>query len=274
MSYSVRKSVKILTVILSVALLPACQSAYYASRNVSRDIMTSSDFLRAVSALDAKDLNAAQGFVTGEAYKHRYKEIRGSESWGSLQYRASKIVVTAAISGKKVQDDALYLSYVNLFEVGEGLPDHPEEMLGYMHKAVAMLIANPKMLDNLDSNLVSKTPSQFTMEKYAVWQYLSDGGEINWKKPAPEGEGYSIAGVSYSTWHILLKKALWNRGDIFVTSLGKSQFIHDSIDYSLFPQVACVAQRKHWKLTLPDNYQFQNFRGGGAFDMNKCERVD
>ncbi len=105
-----------------------------------------------------------------------------------------------------MRDDALYLAYISLFEAEEGVPEHPDIMLGYMHKAMAQLLANPQLLDKIDSKNVSTLPSQFTLERYAVWQYLYDGGEIDWTKKAPEGEGYTIAGESYQTWNIKLKK--------------------------------------------------------------------
>lgn len=87
-----------------------------------------------------------------------------------------------------MRDDALYLAYISLFEAEEGVPEHPDIMLGYMHKAMALLLANPQLLDKIDSKNVSTLPSQFTLERYAVWQYLYDGGEIDWTKKAPEGE--------------------------------------------------------------------------------------
>ncbi|EPG3401226.1 transcriptional regulator, partial [Klebsiella pneumoniae] len=169
---------------------------------------------------------------------------------------------------------ALYLAYISLFEAEEGVPEHPDIMLGYMHKAMALLLANPQLLDKIDSKNVSTLPSQFTLERYAVWQYLYDGGEIDWTKKAPEGEGYTIAGESYQTWNIKLKKAIWNRGDAFLTNIGKQQFIHDAIDYSQFPVIACTARRKGWHLTLPADYREQNFRGGGRFDWASCRAVE
>ncbi len=81
-----------------------------------------------------------------------------------------------------MRDDALYLAYISLFEAEEGVPEHPDIMLGYMHKAMALLLANPQLLDKIDSKNVSTLPSQFTLERYAVWQYLYDGGEIDWTK--------------------------------------------------------------------------------------------
>ncbi|HBU0078290.1 TPA: transcriptional regulator, partial [Klebsiella pneumoniae] len=98
--------------------------------------------------------------------------------------------------------------------------------------------------------------------------------EIDWTKKAPEGEGYTIAGESYQTWNIKLKKAIWNRGDAFLTNIGKQQFIHDAIDYSQFPVIACTARRKGWHLTLPADYREQNFRGGGRFDWASCRAVE
>ncbi|HDU2678667.1 TPA: transcriptional regulator, partial [Klebsiella pneumoniae] len=46
--------------------------------------MTLSDHQRAKSALNANDLNAAQGYLTGEKYNNRYRPVSGEESWGSL----------------------------------------------------------------------------------------------------------------------------------------------------------------------------------------------
>ncbi|PLM94397.1 transcriptional regulator, partial [Klebsiella pneumoniae] len=52
------------------------------------------------------------------------------------------------------------------------------------------------------------------------------------------------------------------------------QFIHDAIDYSQFPVIACTARRKGWHLTLPADYREQNFRGGGRFDWASCRAVE
>ncbi|HHC1589645.1 TPA: hypothetical protein ACN7VP_003489, partial [Klebsiella pneumoniae] len=80
--------------------------------------------------------------------------------------------------------------------------------------------------------------------------------------------------LPYQTWNIKLKKAIWNRGDAFLTNIGKQQFIHDAIDYSQFPVIACTARRKGWHLTLPADYREQNFRGGGRFDWASCRAVE
>ena len=265
---------RIIALVVMVVMLTECQQSYYMARNTGRNVMTLSGHQRAVSALNANDLNAAQGYLTGEKYNNRYRPVGGAESWGSLQYRAAKIVASAAENGQKVRDDARYLAYISLFDAEEGVPERPDIMLGYMHKAMALLLANPQLLDKIDSKNVSTLPSQFTLERYAVWQYLSDGGEIDWTKKAPEGEGYTIAGESYRVWNIRLKKAIWNRGDAFLQNIGKEQFIHDAIDYSQFPVIACVAGQKGWHLTLPENYTKQNFRGGGSFDWTSCRAVD
>ncbi len=54
-----------------------------------------------------------------------------------------------------MRDDALYLAYISLFEAEEGVPEHPDIMLGYMHKAMALLLANPQLLDKIDSKNVT-----------------------------------------------------------------------------------------------------------------------
>lgn len=171
-----------IAMVIMVMILSDCRQSYYIARNTGRNIMTLSDHQRAKSALNANDLNSAQGYLTGEKYNNRYRPVSGEESWGSLQYRAAKIVANAAANGQKVRDDALYLAYISLFEAEEGVPEHPDIMLGYMHKAMALLLANPQLLDKIDSKNVSTLPSQFTLERYAVWQYLYDGGEIDWTK--------------------------------------------------------------------------------------------
>ncbi len=191
---------RIIAMVIMVMLLSDCRQSYYIARNTGRNIMTLSDHQRAKSALNANDLNAAQGYLTGEKYNNRYRPVSGEESWGKFtisggenrrQRRGEPV--------KKVRDDALYLAYISLFEAEEGVPERPDIMLGYMHKAMALLLANSQLLDKIDSKNVSTLPSQFTLERYAVWQYLYDGGEIDWTKKAPEGEGYTIAGESYQT---------------------------------------------------------------------------
>ncbi len=97
---------------------------------------------------------------------------------GEVYNIGRRIVANAAANGQKVRDDALYLD-ISLFEAEEGVPEHPDIMLGYMHKAMALLLANPQLLDKIDSKNVSTLPSQFTLERYAVWQRSYDGGEIH-----------------------------------------------------------------------------------------------
>jgi len=267
-------SKNILTCCLIIAVLgltSACQQSYYSARALKRDILTVTDYQRASAALDAQDVQAAQKYVTRESYQNRYKEVGPEGSWGQLEYRAAKIIVDASNNGKAVRDDALNISYVTLFNVGEGLPENPSEMLGYMHKAVAMRIANPRLFQNIDSAKTRTTFSQQTLVRYAVWQYLSDGGEINWKKKPLDNAQRHIAGESYRAWNIKLRKALWDRGEVFLNHLNKDQFIHDTIDYSLFPQIACVAQRKGWKLTLPEGHRLEKFRGRSGFNVDTCE---
>lgn len=154
---------RIIAMVIMVMLLSDCRQSYYIARNTGRNIMTLSDHQRAKSALNANDLNAAQGYLTGEKYNNRYRPVSGEESWGSLQYRAAKIVANAAANGQKVRDDALYLAYISLFEAEEGVPERPDIMLGYMHKAMALLLANSQLLDKIDSKNVSTLPSQCAM---------------------------------------------------------------------------------------------------------------
>ncbi|KEY59844.1 transcriptional regulator [Serratia sp. DD3] len=226
---------------------------------------------RAVSALHANDLNAAKSFITGRDYIYRTREIRGEESWGELRYRAAKIIATAYEKGEDIPKDVLWLAFVSLFKAKEGLPDHPEIMLEYMHKAVAMLIADPQLLDNIDSKYVSTSFTEDELQKYAIWQYLSDGGEIDWKQKEKQKENYNddytIAGVNYRIWNIRFRKTLWNRGDVYLK--GK-EYVYNTVHQSLQPQIACVAQHKGWKLTLPDGYNFQDNYLDTGFNMSTC----
>lgn len=63
----------------------------------------------------------------------------------------------------KVRDDALYLAYISLFEAEEGVPEHPDIMLGYMHKAMAQLLANPQLLDKIDSKMSVLYPASLPL---------------------------------------------------------------------------------------------------------------
>lgn len=265
--------INIISILFILIALTACTESLIITKNIRNNIMTVSDHLRAVQAMDAKNLNAAQGYLTGKKYDNRYRPISNGESWASIQYRAAKIVADADAKGQSVQNDALYLAYISLFEAEEGLPDRPDIMLEYMHKAMEMLIKNPRLLDNIDSKNVSAVPSMFVLKRYAIWQYLYDGGEVDWTKKPQKNDGQSIAGESYRTWNIKIRKAIWNRGDIFLQGANE-QFIHDTLDYSQFPVVACVARKKGWKLTLPVNYQEQNFRAGGRFDWASCKSIN
>jgi hypothetical protein len=62
-----------------------------------------------------------------------------------------------------VRDDALYLAYISLFEAEEGVPEHPDIMLGYMHKAMALLLANPQLLDKIDSKMSVLYPASLPL---------------------------------------------------------------------------------------------------------------
>ncbi len=92
---------RIIAMVIMVMILSDCRQSYYIARNTGRNIMTLSDHQRAKSALNANDLNAAQGYLTGEKYNNRYRPVSGEESWGSLQYRAAKIVATPRERSKK-----------------------------------------------------------------------------------------------------------------------------------------------------------------------------
>lgn len=167
--------------VIMVMILSDCRQSYYIARNTGRNIMTLSDHQRAKSALNANDLNAAQGYLTGEKYNNRYRPVSGEEL-GKFTISGGENRRQRRGERSKVRNDALYLAYISLFEAEEGVPEHPDIMLGYMHKAMALLLANPQLLDKIDSKNVSTLPSQFTLERYAVWQYLYDGGEIDWTK--------------------------------------------------------------------------------------------
>lgn len=113
----------------------------------------------------------------------------------------------------KVRDDALYLAYISLFEAEEGVPEHPDIMLGYMHKAMALLLANPQLLDKIDSKMSVLYPASLPLNAMLYGNIYTMAARLTGPK-APEGEGYTIAGESYQTWNIKLK-AIWNRGDAF-----------------------------------------------------------
>lgn len=66
--------------VIMVMILSDCRQSYYIARNTGRNIMTLSDHQRAKSALNANDLNAAQGYLTGEKYNNRYRPVSGEES--------------------------------------------------------------------------------------------------------------------------------------------------------------------------------------------------
>ena len=125
---------------------------------------------------------------------------------GSLQYRAAKIVANAAANGQKVRDDALYLAYISLFEAEEGVPERPDIMLGYMHKAMALLLANSQLLDKIDSKMSVLYPASLPLRRYAVWQYLYDGGEIDWTKKRLKVKVIQLLAKAIRPRNIKLKK--------------------------------------------------------------------
>nr|VXZ89050.1 Uncharacterised protein [Klebsiella pneumoniae] len=86
--------------VIMVMILSDCRQSYYIARNTGRNIMTLSDHQRAKSALNANDLNAAQGYLTGENTIIA-TGLLAVRNLGSLQYRAAKIVANAAANGQK-----------------------------------------------------------------------------------------------------------------------------------------------------------------------------
>ncbi len=105
-----------------------------------------------------------------------------------------------------MRDDALYLAYISLFEAEEGVPEHPDIMLGYMHKAMALLLANPQLLDKIDSKMSVLYPASLPLNAMLYGNIYTMAARLTGPKKAPEGEGYTIAGESYQTWNIKLKK--------------------------------------------------------------------
>lgn len=57
---------KIIALFAMVIMLTYCRQSYYMARNAGRNVMTLYDHQHAVSALNANDLDAAQGYLTGE----------------------------------------------------------------------------------------------------------------------------------------------------------------------------------------------------------------
>lgn len=264
--------VRPLLLLVVVLALTSCMVIQGTSRNTYRGVATLSAHSRAVSAMDKGDLDAAQRFLIGTGYTRRHAQISGRESWGHLHYRAAKIVVSASNEGRAVDDTALCLAYIALFESSEGLPDDPEQMLDYMHKAVAMLQSNPDVLDKANPKLTSQVLSEYTMQRYVLWQYLSDGGSIDWTLPEPRTTRV-IAGVGYDDWFGRFEQTLQGRGSEFLApfaSYGRDQFVREAVDLSRFPVFVCVSSRKDWNLTPPPGYRYDNFRGGGPFDVVHC----
>lgn len=259
--------------LLAAMVLPSgCMITHMATRNIYRGVTTLSNHASAVASMDKGNLKAAQQLLTGARFQHRYAEIAQQESWAHLRYRAARIVVSAHNNGQAVDLPALCLAYITLFESREGLPDDPERMLGYMHEAISLLQADPHLLDQSNPDSRSADLSETTLEYYALWQYLADGGVIDWTT-AESKQQATLAGFGYEVWFQRFRQTLQGLGAEYLepfASYGRDQFVHDAVEFSMFPVFVCVAQRKGWKLTPPAGYQFDNFRGGGPFDVAHC----
>jgi hypothetical protein len=110
--------------VIMVMILSDCRQSYYIARNTGRNIMTLSDHQRAKSALNANDLNAAHRYRPEVAVRNLGKfTISGGENRRQRRNERSKSVMMRSIS------------LISLcFEAEEGVPEHPDIMLGYMQK--------------------------------------------------------------------------------------------------------------------------------------------
>ncbi|MGF7962135.1 hypothetical protein AAGP30_25720, partial [Klebsiella pneumoniae] len=78
-------------------ILSDCRQSYYIARNTGRNIMTLSDHQRAKSALNANDLNAAQGYLTGEKYNNRYRPVREGANKQVISSQADSLIKISRI---------------------------------------------------------------------------------------------------------------------------------------------------------------------------------
>lgn len=166
---------KPLSVLLHLPALLLCLSLsgcflFHPITSLPRDVAILSDHARAKSALARGDLKAAEGFLTGESYQHRSREVEGT-SWGELSYQAAQVVLAAHARDELVDQDALFQAYM-VMSYSYDLP----VALDYLAQAQRLLDAGSL------SALADKRRYIFEQRfpRLLLYRYLESGGRIDW----------------------------------------------------------------------------------------------
>lgn len=95
-----------------------------------------------------------------------------------------------------------------------GVPEHPDIMLGYMHKAMALLLANPQLLDKIDSKMSVLYPASLPLNAMLYGNIYTMAARLTGPKSAWRWRLYNCW-WKLSDTEYQVKKAIWNRGDAF-----------------------------------------------------------
>lgn len=123
------------------------------------------------------DLKAAEGFLIGEDYRHRSREVVGL-TWGELSYQATQIVLAAHARGEPVDPNALFQSYM-VMSYSHDMP----VALDYLALAERMLDAS-----NLSEPAYKRA---YLVERkipiLLIYRYLESGGRVDWSSELQQG---------------------------------------------------------------------------------------
>lgn len=135
------------------------------------------DHARAKAAMARGELKAAEGFLIGEKYRHRSREVVGL-TWGELSYQASQIVLKAHARGEAVNQDALFQSYM-VMSYSHDMP----VALDYLAQGQRLLDAgNVSEAAYKQAHLVDRR-----IPILLIYRYLDSGGRIDWSSELQQG---------------------------------------------------------------------------------------
>ncbi len=150
---------------------------YRSVANLPRDAAILTDHARAKAALARGDVEAAEGFLTGKAFRHRAREVAGT-SWGELGAQAADLVLAAHARGAPIDPEALFEANMVM-----GRSDDLPVALAFLDTAQRLLDAGGL------SDPADKRRHLFD-QRFPVLllvRYLEAGGRIDWNTEIVQG---------------------------------------------------------------------------------------
>lgn len=145
--------------------------------DLPRDVAIFSDHARARTALDAGDVRAAEGFLTGQRFTHRSREVSGM-SWGELTYRAAQVVLQAKDRGESVEAEALYRAHLAMT-----YDDDLRQSVGHLQQAMQLLEEQPIRQAAYERRQVVS----YYFPRLILYRYLESGGRVDWNSDVQFG---------------------------------------------------------------------------------------